>query len=129
MSPFLSAAAWTYAAPQDPAGSSVLVAAVAWIEQTLLGTVATSIGVIAVASVGLMMLSGRIGLRHGATVIAGCFVLFGAASIAAGIQSFAGTGGGGEAIVYQPEPPPPLPQVADEPVNADPYAGASLPSR
>jgi type IV secretion system protein VirB2 len=57
-----------------------------------MGTVATVVVVIAVASIGFMMLTGRINWRHGATVILGCFILFGAASIVAGIQSAASTG-------------------------------------
>lgn len=76
----------------DPAGSGVLVSAVNWLQGTLMGTVATVVAVIAVASVGFMMLTGRINWRHGATVILGCFILFGAASIVAGIQSAATTG-------------------------------------
>jgi hypothetical protein len=63
----------------DPAGSGVIVSAVRWLEGTLLGTIATVVAVIAVASVGLMMLTGRINWRYGATVIFGCFILFGAA--------------------------------------------------
>lgn len=74
----------------DPAGSGVVVSAVRWLQGTLLGTVATVIAVIAVATVGFLMLTGRINWRHGATVIVGCFILFGAASIVAGIQSTAG---------------------------------------
>lgn len=70
----------------------MLVSAVHWLQGTLLGTVATVVAVIAVASVGLLMLSGRINWRHGATVIVGCFILFGAASIVAGIQSTATLG-------------------------------------
>lgn len=76
----------------DPAGSGVIVGAVHWIEGTLLGTVATVVAVIAVAAVGLMMLTGRINWRYGATVILGCFILFGAASIVAGIQTSAQLG-------------------------------------
>lgn len=74
----------------DPAGSGPIVGAINWIQGTLLGTVATVVAVIAVAVVGLMMLSGRMNWRYGATVILGCFILFGAASIVAGIQSAAG---------------------------------------
>lgn len=77
----------------DPAGSGVIVGAVRWLEGTLLGTVATVVAVIAVAVVGFMMLTGRINWRYGATVILGCFILFGAASIVAGIQSAATVGG------------------------------------
>ncbi|MFZ4747500.1 MAG: TrbC/VirB2 family protein [Sphingomonas sp.] len=76
----------------DPAGSGVLVSAVRWLQGTLLGTVATVVAVIAVASVGFLMLTGRINWRYGATVIIGCFILFGAASIVAGIQSTASFG-------------------------------------
>lgn len=76
----------------DPAGSGVLVSAVRWLEGTLLGTIATVVAIIAVATVGLLMLTGRINWRYGATVIVGCFILFGAASIVAGIQSTATLG-------------------------------------
>jgi type IV secretion system protein VirB2 len=74
---------------RDPEGSGVIVNAVSWLQGTLLGTVATTVAVIAVAVVGFMMLTGRINWRHGAVVILGCFVLFGAASIVAGIRSAA----------------------------------------
>ena len=73
----------------DPQGSGVIVNAVGWLQGTLLGTVATTVAVIAVAAVGFLMLTGRINWRYGATVILGCFILFGAASIVAGIQSAA----------------------------------------
>jgi type IV secretion system protein VirB2 len=78
----------------DPQGSGVIISAVRWLQDTLLGTVATVVAVIAVAVVGLMMLTGRINWRHGAVVILGCFILFGAASIVAGIQSAATLSGG-----------------------------------
>ena len=78
---------------QDPAGSGPLTAAVRWLQGTLLGTVATVVAVIAVATVGLLMLTGRINWRYGATVVLGCFILFGAASIVAGIHSTATMGG------------------------------------
>ena len=76
----------------DPAGSGVLVSAVGWLQGTLLGTVATVAAVIAVATVGFMMLTGRINWRYGVTVILGCFILFGATSIVAGIHSAATVG-------------------------------------
>lgn len=79
-------------AMSDPAGSGAIVSAVRWLEGTLLGTIATVVAVIAVASVGFLMLTGRINWRYGATVILGCFILFGAASIVAGIQSTASLG-------------------------------------
>jgi type IV secretion system protein VirB2 len=76
----------------DPAGSGVLVSAVGWLQGTLLGTAATVAAVIAVAAVGFMMLTGRINWRYGVTVILGCFILFGATSIVAGIHSAATLG-------------------------------------
>lgn len=74
----------------DPAGSGPIVAALGWLQGTLLGNVATAVAVMAVAAVGFMMLTGRLNWRFGATVIIGVFILFGAASIVAGIQSAAG---------------------------------------
>lgn len=74
---------------QDPEGSGVIINAVNWLQGTLMGTVATTVAVIAVAVVGFMMLTGRINWRHGGVVIVGCFILFGAASIVAGIRAAA----------------------------------------
>ncbi len=86
VSPAFASAATTV----DPAGSGPILSALDWIQGTLLGNVATAVAVIAVAVVGLMMLTGRIHWRFGATVILGCFVLFGATTIVAGIRSAAG---------------------------------------
>lgn len=74
----------------DPQGSGPIVNALAWLQGTLLGNVATAVAVMAVAAVGFMMLTGRINWRFGATVIIGVFILFGATTIVAGIQSAAG---------------------------------------
>ena len=73
----------------------MIVGAAQWIQGTLLGTVATVLAVIAVAIVGLLMLTGRINWRYGTVVIVGCFILFGAASIVSGIQSAASLSAGG----------------------------------
>lgn len=80
-------------AARDPAGAGPIVAAVNWVQNTLLGSVATAAAVMAVAVVGFMMLTGRMNWRHGITVILGCFILFGATVIVAGIQSAARLGG------------------------------------
>ncbi|MBY0422784.1 MAG: TrbC/VirB2 family protein [Parvularculaceae bacterium] len=71
----------------DPQGSGPILAAVEWLQGTLLGNVATTVAVIAVALVGFMMLTGRINWRYGVSVIVGCF---GAAAIVSGIQMAAG---------------------------------------
>ncbi len=85
----LPTAAYAQELSTDPQGSGVIVNALQWMQGTLLGTVATVVAVIAIASVGFLMLTGRINWRHGAVVILGCFILFGAASIVSGIQSAA----------------------------------------
>ena len=79
-----------YAQQTDPQGSGPIVNALSWMQGTLLGNVATAVAVMAVAAVGFMMLTGRMNWRFGATVIIGCFILFGAATIVAGIQAAAG---------------------------------------
>ncbi|MEM1020725.1 MAG: TrbC/VirB2 family protein [Pseudomonadota bacterium] len=72
-----------------PQGAQPIEAAMGWLQGTLIGNIATTAAVIAVAVVGLMMLTGRMNWRHGITVVFGCFILFGASSIVAGIQSAA----------------------------------------
>lgn len=92
-SALLIAVSPAYAAiPADPEGSGVIIGAVNWLQGTLLGTAATVAAVIAVAAVGFAMLTGRINWRHGAVVILGCFILFGATSIVAGIRAAAAGG-------------------------------------
>jgi type IV secretory pathway VirB2 component (pilin) len=117
----------------DPNGS-VLVAAVQWLQGTLLGTVATTIAVIAVASVGLMMLSGRVSLRRAGEVILGCFILFGASAIAAGIQSAAGSADDAAPdpmpvpLVVTPPAPPPV-VVPPPTIFVDPTGGVAVPDK
>ena len=127
--PFLAGYAPAYGSLADPQGGSVIVAAITWLQGTLLGTVATSIAVIAIAWVGLMLMTGRVSVRYGFTVFVGCFILFGAALISAGIRGSLE----GSPIAYAPPAPPPRPPAQPlpppQPANADPYAGAAVPSR
>jgi type IV secretion system protein VirB2 len=88
----LAVPAAAHAQGADPQGSGPIVAALGWLQGTLLGNVATAVAVMAVAAVGFMMLTGRLNWRFGATVIIGCFILFGAASIVGGIQGAAAIG-------------------------------------
>ena len=93
--PLLAIAAFSWAGAaqaqsySDPAGSSPLLGALNWVQGTLLGNLATTAAVIAVAAVGFLMLTGRIDWRRGLTVVVGCFVIFGAVSIVAGIRGLA----------------------------------------
>lgn len=65
---------------QQPVANSVT-----WIGDTLLGEVAITLCVLAVAFVGFSMLTGHISIRRGGQVIIGCFILLGAPVIAASI--------------------------------------------
>ena len=85
--PMLLSSSAAFAQQADSQGSGPIVNALSWLQGTLLGNVATAVAVMAVAAVGFMMLTGRMNWRFGATVIIGCFVLFGAATIVAGIQA------------------------------------------
>lgn len=92
--PLIALSAPALAAGQvNPQGSGPIVSALLWLQGTLLGNVATAVAVIAVAMVGFMMLTGRMNWRFGATVIIGCFILFGSAAIVSGIQSTAAVAG------------------------------------
>ncbi|MEE4538466.1 MAG: TrbC/VirB2 family protein [Erythrobacter sp.] len=74
-------------AQTEPQGSGPLTNAVNWMQGVLLGPIATSLAVMAVAAVGFMMLTGRMNWRFGATVIVGVFIIFGAPIIVSGIAS------------------------------------------
>ena len=109
-------------------------AAVRWIESAMLGSVATAIATIAVASIGYLAFTGRIDFRRSAQVIFGCFILFGAPVIAAGLQGIASAFYGGS------EPPASTglagsmqQRPIQKPVQVfrssyDPYAGAAIAS-
>jgi len=112
--------------------ANALAAALAWLEGTLLGTLATTIAIITVAFIGFLMLAGRIDVRRAAHVIFGCFILFGASTIAAGIQgAISGTGAAASLAQAPPLLPPPQlpPPVSYQPASSspfDPYAGAAI---
>jgi type IV secretory pathway VirB2 component (pilin) len=73
----------------DPPASSPLAAAAQWVTGTLLGGVAVSLCVLAIAFVGLRMMTGHLAVRDGLRVVLACFVLLGASAIAAGLRSAA----------------------------------------
>lgn len=103
---------------------SPLGEAVGWLTATLLGSVATILCVLAIAFVGLMMLSGRLPIRRGLQVVIGCFLLLGAPLVALTFTD----------VWRQPIPsqePVMIAEPADPrgnlpPADYDPYAGASL---
>jgi type IV secretion system protein VirB2 len=111
----------------DPPPVSAITSAVTWVSDLVFGPLATIIAVIAVAWVGFAMLSGRIEIRRGLSVIFGCFLLFGAREIARDLRSTALS----ETVPVSANvpPPPPFakpPSAANAPSGYDPYAGASV---
>jgi len=72
------------------ASDNPILNAATWVEDIMLGPVATTVAVIAVAMVGFMMLTGRMNWKHGAVVIVGLFILFGAPHIVQSVQAAAG---------------------------------------
>jgi type IV secretory pathway VirB2 component (pilin) len=116
----------------SPNGHALLGAA-SWLEGLIHSPAVTGVAVLAIAAMGVSMLTGRIPVRRGLTVALGCFVLFGAPAIARGIV-------GSVTAIDQPEsssvplaPPSPgptpalnSPRTAVPPPIADPYAGASV---
>lgn len=104
--------------------TATLPTAVQWIEDVLLGPVASGLGVIAVAWLGFELLAGRIDWRRGLQVLLGLFVLFGAPTM---VRELMGAVRGDEAMPSLPvttalPPAPPL----KAPPPADPYAGAAV---
>lgn len=111
----------TLSGPSQPLG------AVQWVVDLLVGPIGTSIAVISVAWVGFSLLGGRLSVRRGAMVVLGCFILFGAPTIARELVGLTGLVGG-----EQPAPDPrstaPLQSPPPLPPQPDPYAGASVPN-
>lgn len=111
----------------EPPPASAIAAAADWVGNLLFGPLATTIAVIAIAWVGLAMLSGRIELRRGASVVFGCFLLFGAKGIADGLLNSA-THEGSPAVAAMTPPPDYVRALPENgTTNAfDPYAGAAV---
>lgn len=111
----------------DTPPTSAFNIASSWISDLLFGPLATTIAVIAVAWIGFAMLSGRVDIRRGISVILGCFLLFGARGIANGLRSAAVVD---DITLVAVVPPPPVyttPAPRPAANNAfDPYAGASV---
>lgn len=109
----------------DPVGEGSIQAAGVWLANLLTGSLATTLCIIAVATLGLLMLWGEVPVRRGVQVILGCFVLLSATTVAAALQDLGSDLAGNDQapvpLVIEQAPPPPLP-----PASYDPYAGASL---
>lgn len=102
-----------------------LQGAARWLTATLLGEMAVGLCVIAVAIIGLLMLSGRLPVRRGAAVVLGCFVLLGAPVIAGGFMGMGEETAGQTGFARSDDQALPLRQELP-PSTYDPYAGASM---
>lgn len=95
-----------------------------WMTGTLLGEVAVILCVLAVAFVGLLLLTGRLAVMRAMRVVLGCFILLGAPIIASAFISL------GQSSTTTPISPPIVQAEASRsdlpPADYDPYAGASL---
>jgi type IV secretion system protein VirB2 len=112
----------------DPPQVSVIASAVFWIQDSLLGNVATSVAIIAMTCIGFSMLSGRMNIRHGAAVFLGSFILFGASAISTGLRtSFAVSAPPQMTYDESRQPTYPAATARLENEGGDPYAGASVP--
>ena len=105
-----------------------IAAAAEWLGHVLLGSVGLSIAVLAIAFVGLGMLTGRIAAQRGMRVVLGCFILFGASAIATSIMGLAsGSWSGAAEVVPVVQSEMSKPTFTPPPAR-DPYAGASVPN-
>ncbi|QIQ85472.1 MAG: TrbC/VirB2 family protein [Erythrobacter sp.] len=77
-----------FAQDQAARSESPITDALLWMQGLLLGPIATSLAVMAVAGVGFMMLTGRMNWRYGGTVIIGVFIIFGAPRLVNSIGAF-----------------------------------------
>jgi type IV secretory pathway VirB2 component (pilin) len=85
--------------------ASPIAAALAWIQDVLLGSLANTLAVMAVAICGLGMLLGQVNWRSGLRVVMGCSLVFGAARIASGLLAAAEAGAGVPAAEFAAIPP------------------------
>ncbi|WP_063359789.1 TrbC/VirB2 family protein [Aurantiacibacter luteus] len=117
---------------ETTANAQPIAAAMGWIVDVLLGEVAATLCVIAIAFVGYSMLTGRLAIRRGAQVVLGCFVLLGAPAIAAGMVGLwepEGRAARSAVVVYEARPRGELvpsgysPYLAPEPVPAPQETG------
>lgn len=106
----------------EPSNSIAAVAAAKWAAGVLLGPMATIVAIICVAFLGFLMLQGRVNWKRSASVILGCFILFGARNMAAGFDPRNGNEEDYTTSVT------PAPVALKQPPNDayDPYAGASI---
>ena len=107
-----------------------IVKSLNWLDTLIFGSVALSVAIVAVASIGFLMLAGRIDVRRSHGVILGCFLLFGAHAIASSLIPVASMPDAQPVISPAPTTiPVSVPYPNGTPKPYDPYAGAAVPER
>jgi len=97
--------------------------AIAWLADAATGRLATLVAIIAVAAIGLRLMLGHFDPRRAGAAVLGCFLIFGAPILAAGIRDYLA---GADQAPYRTEPHSPSDVVQAQPRPAyDPYAGAA----
>lgn len=112
-------------APFEASGTLAVESGAGWLVSLLTGSLALGLSVLAIAMVGLLMLSGRIPVRGGLQAVIGCFVLLGAPVIASALVTT------GQDLALETRAPDVSAQITGSPRHLppsafDPYAGASL---
>ena len=107
---------------------NALTSAVGWLESLLLGSLATTISILAIAVLGMVMLAGHMPLQRGGRTILGCFILFGAGAIAQALLG-AATFVTGPAPVAVSQTTIEIVIPTPAPAPTDPYEGAARPAR
>jgi len=113
-------------ATYEASGGQSLCDAVDWLKGLALGSAGITIAVLAIASIGLMMLSGYLPVRRSGRTILGCFILFSAGTIANGLVSASALA---PSDVPVSAPVPAYEPAEPKPVSYDPYEGAAAPVR
>ena len=103
--------------------------AVTWLVALLTGAAAVSIATLVVAAIGFSLLQGRVRYERFVRVILGCFVIFGAATIASALSSLSSPE---DALALQQTVVVAPPEFqTDETIEGayEPYPGAANPAR
>ncbi len=103
---------------------SSILTAVQWLQELVLGSLATTLAVIFTAWLGVAMLGGQIDYRRAIRLFLGMFILFGAPTISAGLRR-AMLGAEEATSLVSKDAAPPLKHSSLP--SFDPYAGAAVP--
>lgn len=97
----------------------------AWLDSLFAGPLMIAVCSIAIAVLGVTMLTGRFEIRRGARVVLGCFAVLGASTIAGGLVQRSFTSVAAVGAPVSPPTPAEMPPKKSRQTD-DPYAGASL---